>query len=161
MTNPSASTGGAQQYNFPKTSTPFVDENRILTGPWPRLLISLWQKVGGAAATTASSLYLLLSNNVVVVYSAANGAKVGDMAVANLPGGIPVPQVLGLSPFVFKCTQQGTLAIDSGQVELSRNSGLTWYTVSLVGGAIPIQNGDWCRVTWYKTPPSVVYLPNG
>jgi hypothetical protein len=83
------------------------------------------------------------------------------MAVANLPGGNPVQQVLGASPFVFECTQQGLLAIDSGKVELTRNAGLTWYVVSLVGGAIPVQNGDWCRVTWYESAPTVVFLPNG
>ena len=84
----------------------------------------------------------------------------GKLALLGQAGQPAVSQVLTVSPFVFKSTVSGTLVVESGQVELSRNSGANWFVCSLTGGAIPVLNADWVRVTWYNSAPLVTLFPS-
>lgn len=74
-------------------------------------------------------------------------------ATAAVQGGVT-------TPFVFSAQIAGSLQIDQGKVEVSRDSGVTYYPVSLLGGTVPVLFGDKVRLTWFSTvTPTVVFFP--
>lgn len=148
---------------FPKLFTEFVTEDRRLAPAWYRLLITMWNKLGATNTTVAGAAVLVQApggGSPISVLDAVTGAFLGTLATT---GGVPgpaVPQVLVASPWVFVAPTTGTLVVDGGQVEISRNAGATYYPVGLVGGALPCQPNDRVRVTWYgAVPPPTVFLP--
>ena len=154
---------GTQVTGFPQAGQPFVEDNgsgsMVLTRPWQRFLANLWNKSGGGNALI-NAAYLTINNGVLSVYQAVTGQLIGQLAVFNNPGQPGVAQVLGASPFVFTSPGTGSLIVESGQVEISRDHGVTLLICSLTGGAIPVLKLDQVRVTWYNAKPKVTYLPS-
>lgn len=64
-------------------------------------------------------------------------------------GGLATGTAPATSPFTYTPSIAGTLQIDQGKIEVSRNGGVTYYTVSLTGGSIPLLFGDIARISWY------------
>jgi hypothetical protein len=82
--------------------------------------------------------------------------------VTPLQGIAPTVITAGSSPFLFTPSFQGTLVVFGAEVELSRDSGTTWYKVTLNGGAIPLLVKDEVRITWYgSSSPIVTFFPSG
>lgn len=76
------------------------------------------------------------------------------------PGGTPSASAPSTSPFLFVPSIAGTLQINQGEVEVSRNGGVTYYTVSLTGGSIPLLFGDQVRISWFSTTiPTAEFFP--
>jgi hypothetical protein len=77
-------------------------------------------------------------------------------------GGTAVAQALFGSPTIIFVQSLGTLTLANGKAELSRDSGVTWFQVSLVGGAIGVLAGDQVRVSWFgASAPAVTFFPSG
>jgi hypothetical protein len=77
------------------------------------------------------------------------------------PGGSAQPQVVGASPFIFTALVNGFLVVFAAKVEVSRDGGGTYYQVTLNGGAIPLNQNDKVRVTWFEAQaPTVTFFPN-
>lgn len=151
--------------SFPQLSQPIVDENGYASLPLTRLLITMWQKLGGAL-TTVQNTALVQQASVgagapLTATNAQTGAPIGTILLTDdLAGGPAQPQSLGASPFEFEATDKiGTLVVSSGQVEISRDAGATWYIAGLAGSALPLLSGDLARVTWFNSAPTVVFLP--
>ncbi len=146
---------------FPKLESPFVDSNGRIAKPWHRFLQTLWQRTGSGSVSTANAI--TLSKNPTTGFIDvidATGTVLGQLSFGNTQGGAAQPQTLTTSPFVFTFPSTGRLGIDSGLVEISRNNGSTWQTVSRVGGLISLTISDKVRVTWYGgTIPGVVFYP--
>jgi hypothetical protein len=147
----------------PQLATPFVDETGAITLPWQRFLINLFLLVGGSRTNPAQAVILSQDPsdlNIIQAFNALTGKLVGNISLESVPGGPAEPQVPGASPFVFKALIAGMLGVQNGQVEFSRDSGATWFTLSLVGGAIPVQLNDLVRITWFGTnAPQVTFFP--
>lgn len=145
---------------LPRLSAPFVDENGLLAKAWYRFVISCWRALGQAyVAPEASVVLQITETGTVNVIRASTGAILGQLNFSAAPGGAAEVQVVGASPFVFTATNGGTLLISSGQTELSRDGGGTFYVVSLVGNALPMLKNDVARVSWFGNAPSIVFLP--
>lgn len=63
------------------------------------------------------------------------------------------------SPFTFVAPRQGTLLVNDGIVEISRDNGVLFYQAGQRGGAVPVLVNDVVRVT-LGSPPSIVFLPS-
>lgn len=78
------------------------------------------------------------------------------------PGASAVVEAPGVSPFTFVAPSAGTLVVSSGQVQVSRNNGGTYYVASLTGGPVALLASDQVIVTWYSAvAPTVTWLPWG
>ena len=159
---------------FPQITEPMVDDNGALSRPWYQFLRGLWLRFGGAIANPITGLLVdsgavvlaEVEGQEVALVSGAYDANTGDVTVSTpIVGAAAIPQVLGASPFIFTAAFQGTLIVQSAQVEISRNAGANWYLVNATGGAIPMLTGDKVRVTWYGVGvgnrPTVTFLPGG
>lgn len=143
---------------FPKLNTPLIDETGNPSIPWYRTLIDMWKKLGGSSSNTPDMVFFQQINGSIFAFDSASGDPLGQ--IPSLIAGPAQPQILGTSPFVFTATVAGTLVIDSGKVEISRNNGVTWYQCSLQGGAIPMLIADKVRITWFQQTPVVAFLPS-
>ena len=118
--------------------------------PWYRLLITLWNRTGGA--TSAGFLS------------------------PTTPGGSGQPQTLGASPFGFTATSGGQLLVSrkytvgangvrtreaGGEtVEFSRDGGATFYFAATAPALLPISYQDQIRISWFTPgPPTVIFFP--
>lgn len=148
---------------FPQIDTPFVEAGGTVTYPWYRFLVNLWQRTGAGMALPPNAVILLDSNGTppVQAFDAITGELIGTVPLSGSAGGPAQPQTLAASPFVFTAGEAGTLTVFGGQIELSRDHGLTYYLVSLTGGPVPLLKGDKVQVTWFSTqPPSpVIFFP--
>jgi len=154
---------------FPQVTAPLVEpETGLIVFVWYAFLRQLWLRVGGAVGNIltgalAGVVPLLTIGQSVVALVAGELQKDGNVRV-NTPVEGDAPQIvaLGNSPFVFHTVFQGTLVVFGGEVELSRDTGTTWYKVGLAGGAVPVLVGDEIRITWYSpVPPPVTFFPGG
>lgn len=150
-----------QKYQpFPKLDSAIADPNGQISIPWYRLLITLWNRAGGAvpANLLSATAYVSLVGTLIDVFRNSDGAKLGTVQLDVSTGGVAVAQTVGASPWTFTAPKCGTLVVDSGQVELARGLGSFW-TVGLAGGAIPVMAADRVRITYYRTTPTVAFLP--
>lgn len=151
--------------DFPRLDTPVVEPTTgIVSKPWHRLFIEIWKKAGGGLLQVAETIYMgqtpAQAGVSISAYRARDGVRVGDLLLTNVGAAPAEPQVLAGSPFVYTATRQGTLTVFSGQVEISRDNGLNWYLIGLMGGAIPMLRNDRVRVTWFQVDkPTVVFFP--
>lgn len=147
---------------FPKLSSPIVNEDGTLALPWYRLFISLWQRTGAGSQQTNTSAVLVEASPQkapIAVVDAMTGKVFGELRFSG-GGGRPVQeQIVAASPFEYSALADGTLVVDSGQVELSRD-GVKFYTCGLAGGALPMLAGDRARVTFYHQAPTVAFFPD-
>ena len=120
---------------MPKLDARIANVDGTITIPWYRLLITLWNKTGGAnVPTTGVGLF---SSSI---------------------GGTEILQVLAASPFTFVAPVVGFLTAAGGKIELSRSG--PWREVSITGGSFWLQAGDSARVTWFgDAPPEVIWWP--
>ena len=145
---------------IPRLDTQFVDPlTGMIQQPWYRLLIDLWRKNASSLFPITESVYFLLnSNGAVGCYRVDDNALLGFLFFSGGTPPPPQPVPPSGSGFVYQAQTVGTLIVDSGMVELSRD-GSTWYIVSRVGGAIPMQVGDFSRVSWFEAPPTITFFP--
>lgn len=160
---PSAVTQTSHQA-FPQLSGPIVDAGGMASLPLARLLISMWQKLGGSLTTVQNTAIITqqpTSAGAPLQAVAPDGTALGTLFLtSDINGGPAQAQTLAASPFVLGVTTKiGTVVVSSGKVELSRDGGTTWLLVSLVGGAVPKLSADLIRVTWFGDPPAVTFLP--
>lgn len=167
MTDP---TTNLTPVGFPKIDSSFIDPNTLrIARPWYQLLRSLWLRTGGAVTSTVTAVFgafnVLLVSTSDQTTAVVNGVQLatGAVQVTAPVSGTPSETVMvGLSPFVYSAVFQGTAIVSGSQVEISRNSGITWFLVTLQGGAIPLLVGDKLRLTWFgNSTPGLVFLPGG
>lgn len=145
---------------FPKLNSPLVDGNGNITHPWQRLLIALWQKTGGSGTLPNSSTYVApIGGSNFGVFDAVTGTLLGVITTVSPSGAAAQPVSVSASPFVFTSAGIGTLVMESGQVEISRDHGATYFIGSLTGGFVPLLVGDKVRVTYYNSVPKITFLP--
>ena len=168
-----AATAHQSYQTVPYLSTPLTNPDGTISIPWYQFLVSLAQRTGMTTPGTAAVDGLQSSQNSVVLgqtsqaagaplaaYSALSGDYLGTLQLADEAGGPAEPQTLTTSPWTFTAAMGGTLEVFSGAVEISRDGGVTWYTIGLCGGAVPVLLDDQVMVTWYSTDiPVVVFLP--
>lgn len=151
------------QQPIPKLGAAFVNPDGTVSFAWYRFLITLWQRSGsgkGAATTAANAVYFVSSAAGIGAYLVADNTFLGYLSPSGSSGGPAVPVVAGSSPFVYSAPGPGFIIVSSGKLELSRDSGGTWYTVGLQGGSVPVTLGDLIRVTWTTSAPTITLFPN-
>lgn len=144
------------QQPFPRLDTPMVDGAGKVSIPWYQLLVSLWQKAGAAYTQVATAVALQLSGSSIQAINTATGQSLGFLVTSGAVGPV-TPLAPGASPWVYQATSPGTIVVTSAQVELSRD-GVTWYIVSPMGGAIPMQADDQVRLTYYGAAPAATFF---
>lgn len=156
-----SSPGTGSQAAFPQIGTEFVNEHRLIAIPWYRLLIQLWRLAGGANIPISQAVYFILQSPLEIEAFSVDTGAIGFLQLQNQPGGAAVPQTPAGSPFVYTAAVTGTLVAFCGEIELSRDSGTTYYKVSLTGGAVPMLKGDKVRVSWVGgSAPTVTWFPS-
>ncbi len=145
---------------FPQLGTPFVQADGRIAIPWYKLLVALWQRSGGGNTPVQNSTYVApIGGGNFAVFNSVTGDNLGTITTV-APTGAPVQvQAVGVSPYVFTSAGIGTLVVESGQVEISRDAGVTWFVLSLAGASVPVLVGDKVRVTYYNVAPKVTFLP--
>lgn len=148
---------------FPKLLTRFVDpQSGNLEVPWHRFLIALWRKTGGSNVPVSGSVVLTEDTTGEILAYGEDGSLLGIVQLEAQHGGVPqIVAPLG-SPRVYSATSQGTLLVQPAKVELSRDSGTTWFLATLLGGAFPLKVGDSARVSWVgANSPVLTFFPDG
>lgn len=148
---------------FPKIDTPLADTDGTLNISWYRLLMAMWQRLGQIGGQTINAAFIRQSpvgaGAPLEVVNSLTGKVIGTISLGNITPLPAVPQSCTSSPQTFTAPSAGTFVVESGQVELSRDSGATFYIFSLAGGAVPVLSGDQIRVTWYNVVPLVTLFP--
>lgn len=145
---------------FPQLSTPLVNPDGRVASAWQQLFINLWLRVGGGVGA-ATSQFVFVTQNGTSSSVNANGPGAGTLGRIELIGqpGLPaVPIVVGASPFVIKVAAAGSVGVESGQVEFSRDAGMTWFIVGTAGGLLPVRTNDQIRVTYFRVAPTVTFF---
>lgn len=150
---------------IPRLGTPLVNSDGTPSIPWYRFLITLWQRAGSGNQNIDTQTAVVLQDNgdgTFEAYNAVTGADLGTLSPSSAGGGPAQPQTVGASPWTFTASVVGGfLVVYAAQVELSRDSGVTWYTVTLNGGAVPMAKNDRARLTWYTTQaPTATFFPD-
>lgn len=139
-----------------------VDAKGNAALPWYFLFITLWNKTGGSIVPANAPVFLTVNGTLLEVFEQGNPIPVGNVTLINAPGqpAEAIDTSAG-SPIVFTATRTGTLVVFGAQTELSRDQGVTYFSVSLTGGAIPILNADMVRITWYgASAPPATFFPS-
>jgi len=128
----------------------------IVQRNWYWFLLQIWRALGGSFGQVSQASFLQGTS----VYASGSGKFLGKIITSNVVGAPAVPQTLTTSPFVFVATSLGMLAVYGGEVEFSRDAGVTWYPIGLTGGPIFMLDGDQVRITWYTSnAPPVTWFP--
>ena len=140
-----------QNFNgFPPFNSRFIDsETGIITRDWWYFLNMLWRIAGKAFNSVPDASFISGST----VFSSDTGNVVGSIITA---GTAAQPQTLVTSPFIFTAAKIGLLTVFGGQVDYSRDAGVTWYPIGLTGGPIFMLVADKVRVTWFLADPPIV-----
>lgn len=167
MANPQPST--TVIVPMPLNDYPFVEPNRQLTFIWYQFLRGLWQRAGGNVAQLISGSVDAVNHTLRLMVGPDSFVTIGAAAVAGgdaeietpLKGANAITQALTTSPFTFLAPFQGTLLVESGQIALQRTGMPAPVVCGLQGGAVPVLKRDSVVITWYNSPPTVVFLPGG
>ncbi len=143
------------QSTVPRLDTPLVNPDGTPSIPWYYFFVQLWKNSGGSTPGALVSYLATAPGGGFEVYNASTNQLIGVVTNSLAIGEPVVPQVLGLSPFVFSAGAPGFLVVFGAKVELSRDSGAHWFQASLVGGSFPLRNGDSARVSWTTGTPEV------
>lgn len=81
---------------FPKLSMPLVDSGGLVTEVWNRLLLGLWQRLGGSKVPLASASFGLADSSGQVWYLASDNTPVAWETLAELGPG----KALGARAFI-------------------------------------------------------------
>lgn len=148
---------------FPKLTTPVVNENQQLNPAWHRFLLGIYTRLGGSTLAAPNATYIsqapVSAGAPLGVYDAVTGSLIGVISLQNTGGGPVIHEAPAISPLVVVALTDGTLVADSGKLEVSRDSGVSWLQVSLVGGALSMLKNDQARISWTKGLPLVSFLP--
>ena len=149
------------QQPFPRLNTPLVNDDGTPSFGWYRLLISLWQKLGGNASNTAAAVYLQTdSSGNVDAYAGATGKLLGIVPLGDVVGGPVQPVAPTVSGMTYKAAVSGILIVFGARVDVSRD-GLNYYPCSLTGGQITLQRNDIAKITWFSAaPPQLSFFPS-
>lgn len=146
---------------FPLQDYPIADDQGKVTLAWSRWFTTVWNLLGGQAVPGDNPVALRqTAPSTLSVYNAGTGQLIGTVQLDGVPGGAPVPVAAGASPQIYTATDNGFLVVFAAAVELSRDSGVTWYQVTLNGGAVPMLPEDQVRLTWYNQAPKITWFPN-
>ena len=149
---------------MPKFQQPFVDAEGRLALPWQRVLLNIWLKTGGSNSIVSGLVYISEvagTSDQLEAFDVQTGQSLGVLLLNATVGGPAQPQELTLSPFIFTSEVDGTLTSKTGEMELSRDDGTTWYPFSVTGGAIHLKRADLIRVTWFgSAAPQVTFFPD-
>ena len=163
MTSSQSATHHQSFQPMPRLDTPFTNSDGTVALAWYAWLRSIWIRTGCNAGEQPGSVQ---TASVVAQNPASQlngysltGEDLGVIGTSTSPGGPAEVQTLGASPFVFTAGLAGSLLVSSGKVQISRDSGVTYYTVGLQGGLIPVLATDLVEVSWTGSVPSVVFLP--
>lgn len=137
---------------------PITGPNGEPTREFRYWMLSVWQRSGSGYAPVANAVYIVNETGGLEAFD-VNGNSLGFLQNGSQPGDPAQVQALGASPFVFVASIGGTLVSSSGKLEISRDGGVTFYRVGLVGGAVPVLKNDQVRVSWLAGAPAVVFLP--
>ncbi len=155
-----STSSAAQITGFPNAGEPLIDpETGVMTRPWQRFFANIWNKLGGANGLT-STIYILFQNGALNAYQSVTGTLIGSIPLITNAGQPAIAQTLYASPQVLSPAAEGTMMVESGQVEISRDNGANWYIVGLTGGAYPLLTKDSVRVTWYNVKHKVTFFPS-
>lgn len=147
--------------DFPRLGTRFVDpENGLLAAAWYRLLITLWRRTGNAFPITQQAIILQRdsTSGEIQVVETTTGTVLGILNFSGATGGPPQNVAIGTSPSTVAMPKSGMLIASTGQSEISRDAGATFYVVSLTGGPIPVIMDDIIRMTWFSTTKPILTL---
>lgn len=160
MANSSATISAAP--TIPQVVQPLVLPDGTITQPWLRLLISLVTKTGAGVNAPTTVFLTSVANGVISAFSAGTNGLIGTLFTDSqflAKVGLPARELApAISPFVYAAVSRGSLVVESGQVEFSRDNGVTWYIAGLTGGMIPMLNKDQVRVTWYNAIPKITWM---
>lgn len=150
---------------MPRLQQPIVNPDGTISVPWYRWLTNLWARAGQGMQQISSAVFLqqttVNAGAPISAYSSITGELIGQIQLTSSVGGPAEPQTLVSSPFAFTASETGSLVVFGGKLGWSRDDGVTFYPVSLVGGAIRLLLGDIARVEWSGAePPSVVWFPD-
>lgn len=144
---------------FPQLSTPMVNPDGRVSFAWQQLFINLWLRVGGGAGVPTTQIVVVTQNNTSSANATdANGVALGQIQYTGQAGQTTIVLTVGPSPFVYVAPSSGAVGVESGQVEFSRDGGVTFYVVGLSGGMIPMRTNDQVRVTYYNDPPAMEFF---
>jgi len=147
-----------QEQVFPNVNSPLTEESRLVTVPWYRFFLSLWKKSGGVFSSVTDATYIEQSGNTAFLHDSASGDVIGTTVLDTTVGASPVPIALGSSPQIFVAPSPGWYSIiGADTVEVSRDSGATWYQIGTVEVQVPVVHNDWVRATW-TTLPTVIWF---
>lgn len=152
------------QQQFPRLDAPMVTATGTPTTAFGQLLLNFWTKLGGSSSISARAAFISLDGSGSALpadlFRSSDGKLLGSLQIANIPGSPAQKQDVGKPPFTFIASRDGTIVVFAAEVELSRDSGSTWYKVTLNGGAIPLLIKDQVRVTWFSdNQPEVTFFP--
>ena len=126
---------------------------------WYRFLANLWKQTGGSVVPVASGLTLRQVASGIIALSLQTGQTIATVLTSITKGPAAQGQTPGTSPWLFAAPVPGTLIVSSAGVAIGRNG--VFYSVGLVGGALPLLAGDTAQVSWTShTPPTVTWLPS-
>lgn len=154
---------------IPQLNSAVTNPDGTLNRTWFDFFRQLWLRTGGGTNLVVSALLQggiwvleFVTSSIAVVGGNINASGTAVEISTPLIGGLPQAQALGISPWTFTATFQGTLLVFGARVDFSRDAGATFFPVTLQGGAIPMLVGDLVKLTWFGDPPeSVVFLPGG
>jgi hypothetical protein len=150
------------QQPFPRLSSEFVEPNRLISIPWHKLLITLWQRTGGSIVPASGSVSLYNTGSGIQAIDNASGTVLGFVYLASASGGPAVNVPATGTGQVYQAAVPGTLVVFGAKVELSRDGGANYFSVTLQGGALPMLVNDKARMTWFNpaTPPIMTWFPS-
>ncbi len=158
---------GADKQGFPQ-DLQICWENLVLRDVWRYFFYSIWQRLGAGVVAIADAIYFFLGLNAKGEAVLFMQPVLGGGAPVQIPFTVsvspPAVQSLVVSPWIFTAPQSGLLTVSGGRLEMSRDGGVNWYLVGLVGGALTLHHGDAARVSWFNPagpPDPVVWWQGG
>ena len=154
---------------YPELDSRIANPDFTITRTWAGLLRQLWLRTGGSfnyvvTATVQGLLWLIESGTSVLalVGGQLNAGQTAVVVTTPVAGGTAQALAPAGSPWPYVAAFQGTLLACGARVDLSRDNGVTYFPVTLTGGAVPMLTGDIAKLTWYSAvAPTVTFLPGG
>jgi len=105
-----------------------------------------------ANTTTVANLTITTNNNTTAINNLT--------AVVNAAPGAVMPVTVGASPFTYKASKKGAVAVSGGvvqSIQLTRD-GIAFYNVGLLDGIVALSTNDSVLVT-FTTAPIMTFFP--
>ena len=146
---------------MPQLNTPFLEGDGTVNPVWQQLLIRLWQGIGGTFSQFSKAIFMgVNTGGNLSANQVHDGQSIGEIAFAG--PGLPAQAVsvaVGASPFSWTAPGDGFVVATLAQLEVERQG--VRVTVSLMGGAMPLRQGDIIHLTWFgSAAPQVTWFQN-